>query len=244
MPSENKTPNYGLNQWQGNEYPKRVDFNEDNAIIDEALTPSADPSQAPTGNGPGKLSSWVSWFANRIKTITGKTNWWEAPVKTLQEIWDELAAHQADMASQAVGKGAWMICSSDVGNYFASHNVEGILQEIGLYIKRNTPFEMSWSSNLTGCIFKVFDVTLSQGAFSAAQIDIKGNLGSSTPQNVNNIIMTVAARGVSIGDKVEVVSLVDTPEQHKCKLYKYHDTVMVQDTVMGRYAYYVVFDAS
>nr|DAJ10319.1 MAG TPA: hypothetical protein [Caudoviricetes sp.] len=38
MPSENKTPHYGLNQWQGNEYPKRADFNEDNDLIDAALT--------------------------------------------------------------------------------------------------------------------------------------------------------------------------------------------------------------
>lgn len=37
MPSENKTPNYGLNQWKGSEYPKRTDFNEDNDLIDAAL---------------------------------------------------------------------------------------------------------------------------------------------------------------------------------------------------------------
>lgn len=37
MPSENKTPHYGLNQWQGNEYPKREDFNQDNALMDAVL---------------------------------------------------------------------------------------------------------------------------------------------------------------------------------------------------------------
>lgn len=37
MPSEIKTPHLGLNQWQGNEYPKREDFNQDNALIDAAL---------------------------------------------------------------------------------------------------------------------------------------------------------------------------------------------------------------
>lgn len=37
MPSENKTPHYGLNQWQGHEYPKREDFNHDNDLIDTAL---------------------------------------------------------------------------------------------------------------------------------------------------------------------------------------------------------------
>lgn len=36
MPSKNKTPNLELNQWLGNEYVKRTDFNEDNKKIDEA----------------------------------------------------------------------------------------------------------------------------------------------------------------------------------------------------------------
>jgi hypothetical protein len=37
MPSVNKTTNLGLNQWAGNEYPKRLDFVEDNATIDGAV---------------------------------------------------------------------------------------------------------------------------------------------------------------------------------------------------------------
>lgn len=38
MPTNNKTSNYGLNQWDGNEYPKREDFVNDNAKIDAALS--------------------------------------------------------------------------------------------------------------------------------------------------------------------------------------------------------------
>lgn len=37
MPSENKTKNIGLNQWQGNEYVKRQDFVNDNEIIDREI---------------------------------------------------------------------------------------------------------------------------------------------------------------------------------------------------------------
>ncbi len=37
MSSENKTPNIGLNQWQGNEYIKRNDFVNDNLIIDSKI---------------------------------------------------------------------------------------------------------------------------------------------------------------------------------------------------------------
>ncbi len=37
MASTNKTENFELNQWLGSDVPQRVDFNEDNRIIDEAL---------------------------------------------------------------------------------------------------------------------------------------------------------------------------------------------------------------
>ncbi len=37
MPSQNKTKNLKLNQWQENEYPKMVDFNDDNQKIDDAF---------------------------------------------------------------------------------------------------------------------------------------------------------------------------------------------------------------
>ena len=37
MPSQKKTKNLKLNQWQSNEYPKMEDFNEDNHKIDDAF---------------------------------------------------------------------------------------------------------------------------------------------------------------------------------------------------------------
>ncbi|HBB29038.1 MAG TPA: hypothetical protein DC000_07290 [Clostridiales bacterium] len=37
MPSVNKTPTLGLNQWEGNEYFKREDLVNDNALIDAAI---------------------------------------------------------------------------------------------------------------------------------------------------------------------------------------------------------------
>lgn len=46
MPSATKTANYGLNQWQGNEYPKRQDFVDDNAAIDAQMKANADTIDA------------------------------------------------------------------------------------------------------------------------------------------------------------------------------------------------------
>ncbi|APM40536.1 hypothetical protein [Clostridium kluyveri] len=45
MPSANKTPNIGLNQWQGNEYPKRQDFVDDNAAVDLEIVKKASSTQ-------------------------------------------------------------------------------------------------------------------------------------------------------------------------------------------------------
>lgn len=74
MSSENKTPNLELNQWNGNEYPKRTDFIEDNKKIDEAYKELKDIVK----NG-GKVSSVngkigdVILKAEDIKTINNKT---------------------------------------------------------------------------------------------------------------------------------------------------------------------------
>ncbi len=74
MSSENKTLNLELNQWNGNEYPKRTDFIEDNKKIDEAYKELKDSIK----NG-GKVSSVnnkigdVILKAEDIKTGAGTT---------------------------------------------------------------------------------------------------------------------------------------------------------------------------
>ncbi|GEM_PF-1665386 len=74
MSSENKTPNLELNQWTGNEYPKRTDFIEDNKKVDEAYKELKDIVK----NG-GKVSSVngkigdVILKAEDIKTSNNKT---------------------------------------------------------------------------------------------------------------------------------------------------------------------------
>ncbi|ELK39026.1 hypothetical protein D478_26379 [Brevibacillus agri BAB-2500] len=54
-------------------------------VIGTTSAITIDPAQVPTGN-TGKLLQILSWFANRIKAITGKANWWDAPVKTLEQL--------------------------------------------------------------------------------------------------------------------------------------------------------------
>ncbi len=77
-----QTTNYNLTKpTPSDEYDIAV-HNANMDAIDLALTPTADPSQIPAGL-TGKLPQWMSWITNRIKAITGKTNWYDAPDLTL-----------------------------------------------------------------------------------------------------------------------------------------------------------------
>ncbi|MTI57495.1 hypothetical protein [Geosporobacter ferrireducens] len=118
MPSMNKTTNYALNQWLGNEYPKRQDFVEDNAKIEAALTPEADPAKIPASNGPFKIVDWTSYFANRIKAIVGKGNWWDTPTKSMEQLSNEVAAHKAESIIHTASGAANSIIVTTGGNFF------------------------------------------------------------------------------------------------------------------------------
>ena len=71
-------------------------------IIDEALTPTVDQTTTPpTTNQKGKLAVVLGWIANMIKAITGKTNWWEAPARTLQDVYDHITNGTHASATQS-----------------------------------------------------------------------------------------------------------------------------------------------
>ena len=71
MPSENKTPNIGLNQWQGNEYPKRQDFVDDNLLIDTKIKENADNIKALDQSVNTHLAENVQQFATKMDKSGG-----------------------------------------------------------------------------------------------------------------------------------------------------------------------------
>ncbi len=75
--------NYNLKKPEGTDIVEVDDLNYNTDVLDTLLTPSADPLQVPKSNGPAKLPLWISWIANRIKAVTGKTNWYDEPDITL-----------------------------------------------------------------------------------------------------------------------------------------------------------------
>ncbi|MDF2570490.1 MAG: hypothetical protein K0R55_2094 [Sporomusa sp.] len=79
------TQNYNLVKPGVDDFYNVQDQNNNMDILDAALKPTADPAQVPSGN-IGKLAQWVSWFANRIKAITGAANWYDAPAMTISAL--------------------------------------------------------------------------------------------------------------------------------------------------------------
>ena len=56
----------------------------DGSVSDKKIgNRTVDPSKKPTNNGPGDLTTWLSWLANRIKALSGASNWYDDPAVTL-----------------------------------------------------------------------------------------------------------------------------------------------------------------
>lgn len=75
MPSAEKTANYGLNQWAGNEYPKRQDFVDDNAKIDAELKKAQDHRE--NTSNPHKVMADQVGAINPNLLINGDFQVWQ-----------------------------------------------------------------------------------------------------------------------------------------------------------------------
>ncbi len=94
--------------WASADVPTPSDFNriENNINAIETGNRTLDPAQSPTGN-TGTLRQILNWIVNRIKAITGTTNWWDAPVKSISQLNTDInAALAAAQAAQSTADAA------------------------------------------------------------------------------------------------------------------------------------------
>ena len=95
------TENYNLKKPLGTETAMISVLNENFDAIDEALTPTVDDAAAPTADlQNGKLSRVLGWIANRIKAITGKSKWYEAPSINLETVAQHIGNGTHPIATQ------------------------------------------------------------------------------------------------------------------------------------------------
>ncbi len=100
MPSEIKTPNIGLNQWQGNEYVKRQDFVDDNNKIDNEIgkikkqmeSISTDASSITYDNSVSELES--DNVQDAIDEVNAKANANETSISSLKNKVDNGQNHK------------------------------------------------------------------------------------------------------------------------------------------------------
>lgn len=65
--------------------PVRIEVVTDSSADDVIL--SIDQTSVPTAaSGNATAAQWLGWLANRIRAITGKPNWWEAPDASIAEL--------------------------------------------------------------------------------------------------------------------------------------------------------------
>jgi hypothetical protein len=96
MGSVNKTTNYGLNQWQSNEYPQRTDFNSDNSIVDTAMKANADAAAA-------AIPKSIATASDQTLVSTSSGTW---GVKTLSQFKTWLALAASDISNFAASVSA------------------------------------------------------------------------------------------------------------------------------------------
>ena len=92
-PSGFQTPK---TNWQTADVVQASDLNriESNINAIEQGARTLDQAQAPSGNA-GSLRQILSWLANRIRAITGTTNWYDAPPATLSGLNTSLSSHKS-----------------------------------------------------------------------------------------------------------------------------------------------------
>ena len=137
------------------EVENKADNAPPNSVNDAAIgSRTPDQSQAPASPGTGTLTQLVSWLANRIKAITGKTNWWDAPPTTLQAAKTHMDAaaphsgHETPAGAQAKAEAA----AGAVQDELDAHVSEiATLEELG-HVKHavlSATLDTTWSGSAT-----------------------------------------------------------------------------------------------
>jgi|GEM_PF-2645862 len=85
--------------WKAGNIPTAADFNRIEGNINYIEQETRTPNQAAIPAASGPLGSILNFFAAQIKRITGKTNWYDAPNKTLEDLNTHIGSKQVHGAS-------------------------------------------------------------------------------------------------------------------------------------------------
>lgn len=215
MPSDNKTPNIGLNQWKGNEYPKREDFVNDNSIIDTELKDIQDKIQNVTigeenkpayeyltvgtrGTGVVGTNSFTSGADNIALGADSQAEGWLTKATADQSHAEGQGTKASGNAAHSEGRG-----TTASGDY--SH-VEG---ENNAAIGRGSHAEgyltaaIAPNSHAEGTAAYALEASHAEGYLSFAGY---GTLYKITAfNNANKTITLDKVTGLAVGDKLQII---------------------------------------
>lgn len=122
----------------------------DGSVVDAKLgNRTIDPAQAPSGN-TGTLTQMLSWLANRIKAITGGTNWYDVPAYTLAKIKAILDGTDAVKVPAAALAGDVVTAINNATNHVgASAQVHGLPANVNVLGNRNAAGEFVQRGQVT-----------------------------------------------------------------------------------------------
>ena len=86
------TTNLNLRKPESTDNVSIDDLNYNVDELDKEFKPTIDPLVVPSGN-VGLVKTLLGGIVNRIKSITGKTNWWDTPSKTLEDLNTHIVNH-------------------------------------------------------------------------------------------------------------------------------------------------------
>ncbi|MWC26623.1 hypothetical protein [Paenibacillus sp. MMS18-CY102] len=189
---------------------------------------TVNPTLVPTGL-TGKLTQWLSWFANRFKAITGKANWYDTPRTTLENAvkrdGDSMSGrlHIKAVDSKELTIGDWVEISANTAGV-TLYAMNAYIVDGGIYKYANThPTMGAMGMRMTmGGQFQYFDTgriaTTADAAFTPVWRDLwhAGNHNSSDDPHTQyapkaspsftGIVtsQSTATLGSTVGDTVEL----------------------------------------
>jgi len=134
--------------WQAADIVHPSDFNriESNLQAIELGQRTLDPSQVPSGN-QGTLRQMLDWFANRIRAITGGTNWWDAPATTLAAAAAHVARtdnpHQVTAAQLGLGDVLTNLAQI-LDSRIVDHNLDVATAPNGRYVRLDNGLQVCY----------------------------------------------------------------------------------------------------
>ncbi|TCO78008.1 hypothetical protein [Marinisporobacter balticus] len=160
MPSKNKTEYLGLNQWQGNEYPKRQDFVEDNEKIDGVIKCLAEGTVLNENLETGNKA-----YVGAINEVNRKVV--SHLAETVKKAGDVMSGN-LDVPSLTVNN--WTIEKSINFNFTDQANQQEVEIEFsGIFTGRlEITLSSGWNANIAvGAIVKRFDISVGNGTIFA-----------------------------------------------------------------------------